>query len=260
MNMKRNQSCLDMRNNTVIKANELIQKSRFNLSVQQQKIILYLISQITPHDEDFRLYQFSIADFCKVCGIDCSNGKNYANLKASIKEIADKSVWVRLPNGKETLVRWIEKPYIDYNSGIVQIKLDADMKPYLLQLKDNFTKYELFWTLNFKSKYTIRLYELIKSVHYHDVWEYQKEYDLDELRQLLGAETYKTYQTFKVRALEPAIDEINHSSDKNISYEPIKRGKSVSRIRLVISSKDSLERIRLVTKIEQNFADDSRGA
>lgn len=251
--MKQEHKYLEIRKNTVVKANELIQKSRFSLSLQQQKIVLYLISQITPYDEDFKLYEFSIVEFCKVCGIDYDSGKNYADLKAAIKEIADKSVWIRLANGKQTLVRWIEKPYIDDNSGIVQIKLDADMKPYLLQLKENFTQYELLWTLNFKSKYTIRLYELVKSIHYHELDTYSRDFDLEELRRMLGAETYKTYQTFKVRVLEPSIEEVNQYSDKNVSYEPIKNGRAVSKIRLIISTKDTLDRLKLQSEIEREF-------
>ena len=99
----------ELRGKTVVKANELIQKSRFNLSLQQQKIVLYLISQITPYDEDFKLYEFSISEFCRVCGIDETSGKNYQDLKAAIKEIADKSLWITLED-EETLLRWIEKP------------------------------------------------------------------------------------------------------------------------------------------------------
>ena len=258
--MKQEQKYLEIRKNTVVKANDLIQKSRFSLSLQQQKVVLYLISQITPIDEDFKLYEFSIVEFCKVCGIDYDSGKNYADLKAAIKEIADKSVWIRLANGKQTLVRWIEKPYIDDNSGIVQIKLDADMKPYLLQLKENFTQYELLWTLNFKSKYTIRLYELVKSIHYHELDTYSREFELDELRRMLGAETYKTYQTFKVRVLEPSIEEVNQYSDKNVSYEPIKNGRAVSKIRLIISTKDTLDRLKLQSEIEREFGLDSETA
>lgn len=251
--MEQEQKYLELRKNTVIKANELIQKSRFSLSLQQQKVVLYLISQITPFDEDFKLYEFSIGEFCKVCGIDYTNGKNYIDLKNAIKEIADKSIWIRLENGKQTLVRWIEKPYIDDNSGTIQIKLDADMKPYLLQLKENFTQYELLWTLNFRSKYTIRLYELVKSIHYHELEVYSREFELEELRRMLGAETYKTYQTFKTRVLEPSIEEVNSFSDKNVSYEPIKRGRAVVKIRLSISTKDTFDRIKLQSEIEHKF-------
>ena len=64
----------------VNKSNELIQQSRFNLSLQEQRIILYLISHITPYDQDFKLYEFNIQDFCKVCGIDSEGGQSYRDI------------------------------------------------------------------------------------------------------------------------------------------------------------------------------------
>lgn len=241
------------RHNLVVKANELIQKSRFSLSVQQQKIVLYLISQISPDDDEFKLYDFNILEFCRVCGIDWRSGKHYTELKEAIKEVADKSMWIRLEKGGETLVRWIDKPYINDKSGIIQIKLDNDLKPYLLQLKSNFTQYELLWTLNFRSKYSIRLYELAKSIHYYDDEEYTKQYTLDELRKLLDAETYTTYQTFKSRVLLPAITEINNFSDKTLSFEPIKRGRGVAIILLTVSSKAASDKLKIEADIENKF-------
>ena len=101
--MKKEERYLEIRHGTVVKANELIQKSRFSLSLQQQKIVLYLISQISPFDEDFKLYEFSIAEFCKVCGIDDTNGKNYIDLKQAIKEIADKSLWITFEMDRKAL-------------------------------------------------------------------------------------------------------------------------------------------------------------
>ena len=243
----------DLRLRTVVKANELIQRSRFSLSLQQQKIVLYLISQIMPYDEDFKTYEFSIPEFCRVCGIDETSGKNYQDLKTAIKEIADKSVWIETEDGRETLVRWISKPYINKKSGTIQICLDSDMKPYLLQLKKNFTQYELLWTLNFKSKYSTRLYELIKSIHFHELENYERIFSLDDLRRMLGAEKYKTYQTFKTRVLNPAVEEINAFSDKNVSYEPIKNGRAVAKIRLSIGTKETIERLRLQSNIEHQL-------
>ena len=241
------------RDRYVVKANELIQKSRFNLTLQQQKIVLYLISQIERNDKEFKLYSFSIQQFCKVCGINYTSGKNYNDLKEAIKEIAQKVLWIRLPNGKEATVRWIEKAYIDRNTGTIEIRLDEDMKPYLLQLKDNFTQYELVWTLKFNSKYSIRLYELIKSIHYHELDPYERTYDIDELKRLLDAETYKTYQHFKDRALQVAVDEVNKTSDKIVSFTPIKNGRAVKKILLHIESKETGERIRLRNEIEQDL-------
>lgn len=251
--MKQDEKYLDIRHKTVVKANELIQKSRFSLSVQQQKIVLYLISQITQFDDDFKLYEFSITEFCKVCGIDYTSGKNYQDVKAAIKDIADKSLWIKIDEDEETLLRWIEKPYINKKSGTIKIRLDEDMKPYLLQLKQNFTQYELLWTLHFKSKYTIRLYELIKSIHFFELKSYTREYSLDDLRRILDAEKYTTYQTFKTRVLNPAVEEINNYSDKNLICEPLKQGRAVAAIRFTITSKDTMERLKLQSDIEREF-------
>lgn len=247
---------LELRNKTVIKANDLIQRSRFNMTLQQQKMVLFLISQISPFDEDFKVYDFSIQEFCRVCGIDATSGKNYQAVKQCIKDIADISVWVNVNQDEESLVRWIEKPYINNQSGRVKIRLDEDMKPFLLQLKENFTRYELIYTLYFKSKYSIRLYELAKSIHYKELEEYRRTFTVDEIKRLLGAENYTEYRDFKRRVLDVAVSEINSFSDKRIAYETIKKGRSVAAIELVINSKSILERLEIRSKIEKDMGNE----
>lgn len=244
---------LQIRHSTVVKSNDLIQKSRFSLSLLQQRILLYLISQITPVDDDFKLYEFSIAEFCKVCGISY-NGRSYNEIKAIIKEIADKSVWITLADEKtETLVRWIEKPYINADDGYVRIKLDADMKPYLLQLRENFTQFELIYTLKMKSKYSIRLYELIKSIHYNELKEYSRTYKVEELKVLLDGTAYDTFKDFHQRVLKPAVEEINKYTDKTIAYEQIKNGRKTIAIQFTIGSKEAVERMKIISDIDKEF-------
>lgn len=244
---------LSIRNKSVVKANELIQRSRFSLSLQQQKIVLYIIAQIKETDEDFKLYDFDIREFCATCGIDYGSGNNYAEIKQQVQEIRDKSLWVPLPDGRETTVSWIKKPYINPKSGTIQISLDEDMKPYLLQLKNNFTKYELVYTLYFKSKYTIRLYELVKSIHYNELETYERIYKTEELKKLLDAEIYTTYQHFREKVLEKAIAEINEHSDKIITYTPLKNCRTYDRIKITVSSKSIEETLRIRTAIDREM-------
>lgn len=237
------------RHNVVVKANTLIQKSRFSLSAQQQKIILFIISQIEPYDDDFKLYQFKITDFCKVCGIE-PHSDIYDILREQIKTISDKSLWIELDNGKETLLRWIEKPYIDSNSGTIEIKLDKDMKPFLLQLKEKFTEYDLIYTLNFKSKYSIRLYEYLKSIHYKKNKRYEFEIDIHRFQKLLDSD-YKEFRDFHSRVLKPAQKEINELSDILFNYELIKDGRKTTAIHLIIETKDIGDRIKATSKNEK---------
>lgn len=158
-----------------------------------------------------------------------------------------------MPNGIETLLRWISKAYIDDKNGVVKIRLDEDMKPYLLQLKENFTVYEIIYTLHFKSKYTIRLYELIKSIHYHELESYSRTYPLEELKRLLGAESYNLYKNFKARILKPAVKEINDYSDKILDFTENKKGKGVASITFTIGSKEVEERMKIRSQIQDEL-------
>lgn len=87
MTLKQMKSISDSQNYLVVKSNDLIQKSRYNLTAQQQKVLLYLISKIQPDDTELKEYEFNIQEFCNVCGIDSTSGKNYDDLKKAISEL-----------------------------------------------------------------------------------------------------------------------------------------------------------------------------
>ena len=237
----------------VVKSNDLIQKSRFSLTTNQQKIILYLISKLKYNDTDFNECRVDIKDFCKVCGIDLTNGRRYNELKNSIKAIADKSVWIEKENGDETLVRWIEKPTIQKNNGIIIIKLDEDLKPYLLDLKEKYTQYELIYTLKMKSKYSIRLYELLKSRQYNKLKGYTVKYSIEEIKKLLDAENYKEFKDFRRRVLDKATEEINNYSDIFINCSAMKQGKAIKEIEIEIETKDAVKRFITTAEIQRSL-------
>ena len=237
--------------NIITKSNSLIQKSRFSLTTQQQKIVLFIISQIEKNDEEFKLYEFKITEFCGICGIE-PKGDIYTMLKAQIKAISDKSLWIENENGQETLIRWIEKPYIDKRSGIIKIKLDEDMKPYLLQLKEKFTEYELIYTLNFKSKYSIRLYEYLKSIHYKKLETYTKTISINEFQKLLDS-NYDNFKDFHSRVIKTAQREINQNSDIIFDYEILKNGKKAEAIKITIQTKEITDRMETTSEIERKL-------
>jgi len=235
----------------VVKSNAIIQRSRFTLSTQEQKIVLFLISKIKPDDTEFSEHNFDIADFCKVCGIDYDNGKNYENVKASIKTLADKSAWVSVDDKREILVRWINAVVVDKGSGKVAIKLDDNLKPYLLQLKERFTQYELYYVLGMKSQYSLRLYELLRS------YEYEHRpiaIGIDELKKKLFAEGYARFPDFKRFVLDIAIREINALSDIKVSFGVEKEGRRFATLVFTVEMKKELqERLDTWASIESRL-------
>lgn len=239
-----------LREYKVVKSNDLIRKARFDLTMQEQKIILYLISKIKSEDIALLEYNFEITEFCKVCGIKHNNGKNYQNIKSAIKCLADKSIWLKLDNNKETVFRWINKAWIYGNTGTIRIRFDEDLQPYLLNLKQYFTQYELLYILGMKSQYSIRIYELMKS------YEYTKtlEVDIEQFKKDLFAEKYNTFKDFRVNVLEKSINEINNLSDITVKYEFKKSGRKIAKMKFYIFSKKTLEdRIETWDRIEKSL-------
>ena len=228
----------------VRKSNELIQKARYKLSLPGQKILLYLISRIPPDADKFEPMEFSIPEFCEVCDI-VPAGNNYKMLEDALSDLLTDSarIWIALENGLRTPIMWIEKPYIDENNGKIMVTLDKDMRPYLLNLKANYSTFELVYTLHFRSKYSIRLYEIVRSFQYHPEKPFSKIYPVNELRELLDSEQYQQYRDFKKRVLLTAIREVNEYSDKTVVLKEHKTGRAgkVQSVELIISAKSGTE-------------------
>ncbi len=242
------QKMLQLRAYKIVKSNDLIQKSRFQLSSQEQKIILYLISKIKPEDMILKDHTFEIRDFCKMCNIETNSGANYKYIKQTIKALRDRSIWVTLENGSETTLAWIDKVTINKQSGTLIIKIDEIMKPYLLQLQERFNQYELMYTFAMKSQYSIRLYEILKSYKY----QHRKIFDLEELKRILSAENYIRYPDFKRKVLDIAMREMNDVSDLTITYGIIKEGRKYAKIEFFIGIKNDMdERLVMQEKINE---------
>lgn len=238
----------------VVKSNDLIQRNRFELSLPEQKTVAYICSMIQPmqtEESGFQLeYEFKIREYCKICGIDYDNGKNYQDIKATLKKLRDKSMWLTLPDGSETTVGWLAKATTNKKSGIAHIKLDEDMVPYLFDLKQKFTQYQLYNVLGMKSAFSVRIYELMKSYSFrHTI-----TFELDELKKLLMVEDVKSYNRFpdfRRKVLEKAQLEINELTDINIEFEPIKTGRKVTSIKFIIEEKFKNSRKRIRTSNEK---------
>lgn len=241
---------METRNYPVVKSNYLIQKTRYDLSLSEQKLILHLIQLIEPKDDDFKRYYFSIKEYCKICEMDYKNGKNYQNIKKSLKSLSDKSFWVDTGD-KEILMRWLNDVVIDKGTGVIEVELSKNLKPYLLQLKTFFTKYNYLYVMAMKSQYSIRLYELLKS--YENVKGII--YEVTELRKLLNLtdDVLPRWVDFKRFVIEQAIKEINALTDIQIKYDTIKKGRSVFEVVFHVKTKTETDKIMSQRLIERTL-------
>ena len=239
---------LTKRDYLVVKGNELIQQNRFELSLPEQKTIAFICSMIKPIATVDKLkgipyqlnYEFNIRDYCKVCGIDYDNGKNYADVKATLKKLSDRSMWLDDGNG-EVLVRWLAKVRTNKKSGKALVELDRDLAPFLFDLGQKFTQYQLYNILAMKSSFSVRIYELMKSYAFQKT----KTFELNELKRLLMVDTVKSYvnfNLFKTKVLDKAQEEINELTDLNIYFEPILKGRKTIKVKFRIELKNAIEK------------------
>lgn len=253
--MKEDEQLTKEREYLVVKGNELIQKNRFELSLPEQKTVAYICSMIKPLPLDkgaidkeqavstYQLeYKFDIQKYCKICGIDYNNGKNYVNVKATLKKLRDRSMWVTLDNGAETTVSWFDRVTTNKRSGIATVRIDDRLAPYLFDLGQKFTQYQLYNILGMKSAFSVRIYELMKSYAYQG----SKTFEIDELKHLLMVDTVKSYNrfpSFRQKVLEPAQNEINELTDLCIGFEPITKGRKVVKLKFTIQQKALEQRL-----------------
>ncbi|UQD53883.1 replication initiation protein (plasmid) [Bacillus methanolicus] len=213
--------------NFVTKSNKLIE-ANYKLGVVEQKIILCLASNIRPTDSDFKTYTLPVKEFNKLLGLKGS--PKYTELRKITKELMQKVFEVRI-NKKVIQVAWLS--YVAYNEseGTIDIRFDPFLRPYLLELKKEFTSYKLENVVKLKSSYAIRIYELLKQ--YEKLQE--RTFLLDDLRKMLGAEDiYPAYGNFKQRVLMPAQKELKKKTDISFEFEEIKVGRRVNKIKFLI--------------------------
>ena len=222
----------------VKKSNAAIRKARYSLSLQQQKVLCYLISELKETDTHETEKVFDIRAFYDFMEV---NNKDYDKVRVCLKALSDKSWWVKAEDGSDILVRFLNTVRTDKRTSKVRIKFHEDMLPFLQNLKTEYTQYKLWYTMTMRSEYSLRLYELLKSVANKQIWYF----DIAELKKTFECENYTRFNNLKARVIDPAVTEINEKTDINVTYELFKDGKSYIGIEFYISYKSIEDRLNV---------------
>ena len=231
----------------VKKSNLMIRKARYTLSLQQQKILCYLIAHLSENDTQETEKKFDIKTFFDFMEVD---SKSYERVRENLKCLRDKSWWIANPDGSESTVSFLSKVRTNKQNGTVYINFDKDILPFLQQLKTQYTTYKIYYIMTMKSQYSIRLYELLKSVAGKEIWYFT----IDELRKIFMCEKkYDRVNNFKQRIIEPSVEEINNRTDLNVTYEYFTEGRKIVGIEFYISYKSVEDRLNVDRKIRNEL-------
>lgn len=131
--------------------------------------------------------------------------------------------------GNPVKSRWISQVEYIKGEGAIEITLTPEVVKEITRIdgaKTPFTKYLIEQIASLNSVYSVRLYELLIQ---HRTNKDDPVFELEIFRgQLgLGVNNYKRLCDFKRRVLDHAVNEVNEKTDLNISYMPIKKGRTV---------------------------------
>lgn len=216
----------------VTKSNYFIMNSSYDLSLEEQKLILTIASMVQPEDEEFKPYIFKISDFMELLGVETKT--KYTEIPKITKELMKKVFEIHEDN-KLIQTAWLSSATYEKGTGFVELEFSPKLKPYMIKLNSMFTQYKLANILSMKSKYSPRIYELLKCN------EYKKqgyiEIDIDELRKILKVDNlYPRYYDFKRFILEATQKELKKLTDIFFDFEEKRIGRKVVSLRFYIYS------------------------
>jgi plasmid replication initiation protein len=235
----------------VVKSNKLIE-AHYKLPILEQKLILLITSLINKNDEDFKPYKIKICELNMLLGINDKN--SYRKVAEITKEFMKKVLEIKEPN-RMIQLHWISTAKYYFNEGYVELEFHPELKPYLIKLQEFFTIYNLKNTIQLKSAYSIRIYELLKQ--YENLAK--RIISVENLRIILqiDPDEYKNYADFKKKVLLVAMEELKEKTDLYFDIEEIKKSKKVISIKFNIYSKfnemKTVSNAKLYTKLQQEF-------
>lgn len=238
-----------LENNIVSKSNELNLRA-YKLTRLEQLVILSIVSMIEPTDEDFKEYKLCIKDFLELLGI--KDKTKYNQLPKITKGLMRKVIEIKRPHGL-LQVAWLCSVEYDNLDGSILVQFAPKLKPYLLNLKNNFVSYKLQNVSKLTSKYSIRVYELLKQYEFKKVFDF----NLEEFRLLIGLDEfeYPRYSNFKQKILLKTYKELKEKTDIKFEFEEIKTGRKVTGIRFYIEkNKNFKKEQKLVDQTKQEIA------
>ncbi len=237
------------KNYFVVQANELIRSRSDEMTVLEAKLIRLAIAQILKEDTDLRTYTCNISKLADFLGIGRQN--IYKEIDDLTTKVMKKLVYVRDKDGRTDKngnpyykkFHWVDRA--EYRDGEITIRLSEDIKPYLVELNELFTKYGYQEILSLPTNNAIRLYELLwsySSMQFQTgahAYTFEGEaldkdeilFTVDFLRDYFNCQDkYPNTGDFVKRIIKAGIDDINEHTVFPCQYRIVKEKNRITKI------------------------------
>ena len=187
---------------------------------------------------------------------EVSSSSKHSQFKEAI-EFMQKQAYFKIKSNKALGIEYesiVPIPYVkwnDYNDEVT-IQFSEHIMPYLINLKAEFTQYKISELQKLNSKYSIILYRWL-SMQYNQYEHYSAKggrraeqvesyqnpsITVKELRVITDTlNEYKEMSNFTREVLNKPLEEINAHTSFNVTYEKVKKGRSIDSIVFHIEKK-----------------------
>ena len=214
----------------VVQHNALI-NARFNLSTVEMRFFLAMLSHITRDDKVLPVCRIHVSEICP----DSKNNSLYADVRQMVDSIVSRTLTLEVlgPNGerlkKPDYTKWPLMGRASYvgSEGVVVAAFNDHLRPYLVELKNNFTKAQLGQLLKLKSPTSHRIYWLLREFAAFG----KRTISVAELREVLElTDKYNgRFDHFRTRILDRAQKELE-KTDMAFTYETSIKNRAVNEI------------------------------
>ena len=187
-------------------------------------------TKISSNDPVF----ISSSEFSKECGIDLSTA--YTALELASERLFTRFFGYTNAEGDRVKMRWLNKVIYKAGQGGSELYFTDEVLLLLREFDalNPYTKYKKEVVLRLRKDYSLDFYHLAKK--HQTMGGFQ--ISLDELFEQLGLpESYKRLDNLKNRVIEPSLNEITANTDIDLTYENVKRGRSVVGFKFTVREK-----------------------
>ena len=211
---------------TINKSNTLV-KSSYKLTLRARQLIEISIAKVSWEKGIPETIEITADEFSSAFP-DIKQAESYKELNKASDDLYEQSIDLIAPEKEaRARFRWVDGVKYFDGEGRVELDFTKWVKPYLTELKNDYTKYRLLDIGRLNSAHAIRLYELLMQFQ-ETGFRVDK---LDSLKELFGVqENYKRWVDFDKYVLKPSIKNINDSSNWKVIHKPIKKGRKIDRV------------------------------
>lgn len=211
-----------------------ITHAKTKMTANQLKAFYQTTTLINQQDKTFYDYSISVENFVTKLGFTQTNSDYVKDLCRHLAkqyfEIEQDGIWEIYPI--------FSMFKFDTKKQLISISFNDKMRPFLLELQEKFTQIkEIKHIIDFESKYTIRIYAMLKDYRLMKF----RDFEINKLTEILQLpKSYENYAQLDKKVLQVATAEINQKSDLIITkIEPIeKERKKILKIRVHFKTKE----------------------